>query len=225
MLQSANHGADHDVLGSLRARILSLELAPGAVLARSQLMQHYQVSATPLRDAFLRLKEEGLVDIRAQARTRVALIDLHHATQIHFLRSSVEQTIVEELAQAHDPALIDHLRHMLDLQRTCLAQQDLAGFRQLDLAFHQHLFATSGHDTLFRFIRRESGHIDRIRTLHLPMHGKGVQILEDHAAITDALARKDAAAAREAMRRHLSQSFVIGRTLKDQHPQFFRHDA
>ncbi|WFE76990.1 GntR family transcriptional regulator [Roseinatronobacter sp. S2] len=218
---SERYHTDLDIVGDLRARILSLELAPGIVLSRNALMQHYRISTTPLRDAFLRLKDDGLVDIRAQARTRVSLIDLHHATQIHFLRSSVEQTIVEDLAQAHDKHLIEQLRYMLDLQRACLDQQDLAGFRQLDLAFHQQLFTASGHDTVYHFIRRESGHIDRIRALHLPMHGKGVQILDDHTAITDALHNHDAPAARAAMRRHLSQSFVIGGTLKEQHPQYF----
>lgn len=218
---SDRYHADLDIVGDLRARILSLELAPGTVLSRNTLMQHYRISTTPLRDAFLRLKDDGLVEIRAQARTRVSLIDLHHATQIHFLRSSVEQTIVEDLAQGHAKHLIEQLRYMLDLQRACLKQQDLAGFRQLDLAFHQQLFTASGHDTVYRFIRRESGHIDRIRALHLPMHGKGVQILKDHTAITDALDRHDAPAVRAAMRRHLSQSFVIGDTLKDQHPGFF----
>lgn len=224
-MRAGPHGADLDVVSDLRTRILSLALQPGAVLSRSALMQQYRISTTPLRDAFLRLKEEGLVEIRAQARTRVTLIDLHHATQIHFLRSSVEQTIVEALAPSRDAALIGQLQHILDLQRDCLNTQDLAGFQQLDLAFHQQLFAASGHDTIYRIIRRESGHIDRIRALHLPMHGKGVQILDDHAAITDALSRKDALAARDAMRRHLSQSFVIGDTLKGQYPHFFRKDG
>ena len=47
----------------LRERILAVELAPGALLVRGDIQEEFGVSQTPVRDALLRLQEEGLVDI------------------------------------------------------------------------------------------------------------------------------------------------------------------
>ena len=55
----------------LRAQIISLELAPGTPLARPALAESFGVSQTPVRDALLRLEQEGLVIVHPQSSTLV----------------------------------------------------------------------------------------------------------------------------------------------------------
>ena len=68
------------VLEQLREDILALALVPGFVLSRLELQARFGVSSTPIRDALMRLQEEGLVDIFPQHATVVSRIDIAKAT-------------------------------------------------------------------------------------------------------------------------------------------------
>ncbi len=61
---------------TLRQEIIALTLAPGAVLSRAELQDRFGLSSTPVRDALMRLQEEGLVDVFPQHATVVSAIDL-----------------------------------------------------------------------------------------------------------------------------------------------------
>ena len=69
------------VFEQLRERIVSLALPPGTVLARAELAQAFGVSQTPVRDALMRLGEEGLVDVFPQHATLVSRIDTASAAR------------------------------------------------------------------------------------------------------------------------------------------------
>jgi GntR family transcriptional regulator, rspAB operon transcriptional repressor len=211
-----------DVFADLRQRILALELLPGSPLLRSDLQGQYGVSSTPVRDALIRLQEEGLVEIYPQSRTLVSRIDLDQARQAQFLRSSVEQNLVHHLAKAPPPRLIETLNHLVRLQEERVAQQDLPAFTMLDQSLHRALFEAAGLLRVFGVIRRESIHIDRLRSLHLPLQDKVAQILRDHRRIIDAIEATAPEEARQAMADHLSQSIAMGAELRDKHPDYFK---
>src|SRR5690606_9935619 len=77
----------------LREEIVNLTLKPGMLLSRNGLSAHFDLSATPIRDALLRREEEGLVDIYPQHATRVRGISIASARQAHFLRLATELEI------------------------------------------------------------------------------------------------------------------------------------
>ena len=172
--------------------ILSLKLAPGTALSRSELQKQFGLSSTPIRDALMRLEEAGLVEVFPQSRTIVSLIDVPLARQAQFLRRSIEQEAVRVLAQAPDAALVDRLRAVIDEQSTRAKAEDLERFNDADLAFHKLLYDAAGVPDLWALVRSRSGHIDRIRRLHLPIGGKAAQIVRDHSAIVNAIAKGEA---------------------------------
>lgn len=210
-----------DPYADLRQRIISLQLPPGTLLSRAELQARYGVSSTPMRDALLRLREEGLVEIYPQSRTLVSRIDLPLAREAHFLRSSVERNIVRELC-LHPPAgLMDMLRRVVELQGQNTGPDDLAVFAGLDQTFHETMFKAMGYMRTFAVIRRESVHIDRLRALHLPLGDKVMRILSEHTHIIDALESGNPDKAEEAMGFHLSQSIAIANRLSDEWPGYF----
>src|SRR5580765_686443 len=89
------------VFERLRGMIISLELPPGSPLSRAALAGQFGVSSTPIRDALMRLEEEGLVEVFPQYATVVSRIDIGLAQQAHFLRQSLELEIVKGLALEH----------------------------------------------------------------------------------------------------------------------------
>src|SRR5690349_13168877 len=137
-LDRSRHAAPQ-VFERLREQIVSLELAPATVLSRVDLATRYGLSQTPVRDALIRLGEEGLVDIFPQHATVVSRINLKSARQAHFLRRSVELEVVRTLAERPDPALVEQLRTNLRGQRALRTRKDYDGFSLLDQAFHRTL--------------------------------------------------------------------------------------
>ena len=192
---------------ALRELIVSVELTPGTVLPRAELAEHYGVSQTPIRDALIRLGEEGLVDIFPQHATVVSRIDIASAQQAHFLRRALELEIVRKLAASGDELtgpLIKRLRAAIRRQAEALEPHDYHDFAEADRAFHRELYLAAEVGPLWDLVRSRSGHIDRLRSLHLPAQGKAQAVLRDHDAIVVAIEAHDPAQAEAALRGHLS---------------------
>src|SRR5205085_784797 len=97
------------VFERLRSMIISLELPPGSPLSRAALASQFGVSSTPIRDALMRLEEEGLVEVFPQYATVVSRVDVRLAQQAHFLRQAIELELVRTLAIAQGQALAAEL--------------------------------------------------------------------------------------------------------------------
>lgn len=219
----ATQSAAARTLDALRARIIAMDLPPDTVLARSDLALEYAVSQTPLREALQKLEAEGLVDIYPQSRTVVTRIDPAQIREAHFLRLAVETEVLRRLAETADPALVSRLKTLVSLQEALADNPaELPAFQELDELFHQTLIAGAGQPGLYALLRSRSGHLNRLRRLDLPGAGKIRHILQGHRAIIAGLETRDAQAAQEAIRGHLSQTLSRLDHLRGQHPQFFR---
>ncbi len=210
------------VFEHMRDQIISMILPPGTVLSRPDLAEQYGISQTPVRDALIRLGEEGLVDIFPQHATLVSPIDVAMATQAHFLRRSVELEIVRTLALQADPMLIERLRATVARQRVMLELDNLEEFTVNDQAFHRQLYEAARVPDLWTLVRRQSGHLDRLRRLHLPIPGKAAAVLRDHDAIVDAIAAADPARAETALRAHLSGTLANIDDIRARFTDYFR---
>lgn len=221
-LDRRRHAAPQ-VYEMLRERILALELAPGTVLSRADLAAQFGVSQTPVREALIKLGDEGLVDIFPQHATVVSRIDIDAALQAHFLRRAIEIELVHELAGLPDAerrALLARLRAHIERQVAALAPRDDAAFTRADRDFHQVMYEAAGQLALWQLVRERAGHVDRLRRLNLPAKGKAQAVLRDHRAITAALAAGDAAAAQTAVRRHLAGTLTFVEEVRARHPDW-----
>ena len=220
-LDRSRHAAPQ-VFEILRDRIISLELKPGTMLSRVELQNQFGVSSTPIRDALLRLQEEGLVDIYPQHATVVSPIDLGLARQAQFLRRSIEQEIARTLAQARDDGLVRRLRAIIEEQKRFARMKDLDRMTAADEQFHRAMYEAAGIPDLWNLVRRNSGHIDRLRRLHLPVEGKAKQIVQDHLDLVEAIATGDPDLAQQRVREHLSKSLAFSTEMRARFPEFFR---
>lgn len=207
------------ILETLRARILSLELRPNTILSRAALQAEFGVSQTPVRDALMKLEQEGLVEIYPQHATLVARIDVAAARQAHFLRLAIELEAVRRVAADHSDSLVGELKRTVAEQRR-LRTGDYEAFAAADRAFHQSLYDAAGVPDLFHLVRRHSGHIDRLRLLNLPLPGKTAAVIQDHESLIAAIKRRDPEGAAAALRRHLSGTLSIIEQIRERHPDY-----
>jgi DNA-binding GntR family transcriptional regulator len=208
------------VFERLREMIIALELAPGAVLARNELAAMFGVSQTPVRDALIKLAEEGLVDIFPQHATVVSRIDVASALQAHFLRKAIELEVVGTLAEEPTELLVAQLRAQVEIQAALAAGDDYDQFIAADREFHRLMYVAAGVPDLFDLVRQRSGHVDRLRRLHLPTVGKARAVVRDHRRILEAIAAGDPGQARQRVREHLSGTLGQIEQIRSEHPGY-----
>jgi DNA-binding GntR family transcriptional regulator len=214
--------AAQQVYEDLRGKILSLRIEPGAALSRPILAQSYGLSQTPVRDAFLKLEQEGLVEVYPQSRTIVTKIDIKQARETQFLRLSIELEVIRALAKDPEKQKLAEAQDILARQRLALLKQgNLPRFTRFDQSFHQSLYSAAGHPKLWALVVRRSGHIDRLRALNLPDPGKAAAILADHSEILEAAVASRAKAAEQAMRKHLSGTLNAAEQIRERYPAYF----
>ncbi|MDT1064261.1 GntR family transcriptional regulator [Paracoccus sp. CPCC 101403] len=215
-------GTVQRVYDDLRRRIISLQLPPDTTLTRSDLTETYEVSQTPIREAMQLLKQEGLVRIYPQSRTVVTRIDIPQIHEAHFLRVALETEVVRRLADTDNATVVNRSRTLIRMQQAVADDpEQLVVFQELDELFHQTLFAGVDRSGLHMLVRGRSGHLDRIRRLHLPEKGKAQGTIAGHVAIVDALADRSAGGAVDAMRDHLSRTIAKIEDLRQLYPDYF----
>src|SRR5260370_6593731 len=156
------------VFERLAGMIISLDLPPGSPLSRAALAGQFGVSSTPIRDALMRLEEEGLVDVFPQYATVVSRVDVRLAQQAHFLRQAVELEIVRGLAIQHDQTLVAELHATIARQQQFAKAGEFEKFMTADNEFHAQLYAAADKQDIWALVKSRSGHLDRLRRLHLP---------------------------------------------------------
>ncbi len=218
-LDRSRHAASQ-VFEKLREAIVALDLVPGTVLARAELAEQFGISQTPIRDALLKLGEEGLVDIFPQHATVVSRIDISAAKQAHYLRRSIELEVVRTLAQQPDPATLERLRAQVERMVLVMGPEHYSEFVAADQDFHRLMYEAAGVAGLWDLVRRMSGHVDRLRRLHLPTEGKTAAVVQDHRAIVDAIAAGHPANAQDQLRAHLSGTLSQLDEICARHPDY-----
>jgi DNA-binding GntR family transcriptional regulator len=208
------------VFERLRGLIISLALPPGSPLSRAGLAEQFGVSSTPIRDALMRLDEEGLVDVFPQYATVVSRIDVRLAQQAHFLRQALELEIVRLLAASPDETLGAELNRTIARQQQFAKAGDFEKFMAADNEFHAQLYAATGKQDIWALVRSRSGHIDRLRRLHLPSPGKAQDIVRHHRLIAKSIGAGEPDDAQRHLRTHLSGTLSDLDRIRARYPEY-----
>lgn len=207
------------VYRSIRARIIAGELAPGSALSESEVAATYAVSRQPVREAFIRLAADGLVQVRPQRGTYVTEIAVEAVMNARFVREAIEVAIVQVVADAPDPAVIADLRGQIVLQRA-VVPGDAAAFQALDERFHRTLAEAAGQRFAWGVVEDLKAQMDRVRMLsYYPDHQS--RLVAQHEAVVDAIAASDPAGSETAMRTHLREIIRTVQQLADERPDLF----
>jgi DNA-binding GntR family transcriptional regulator len=193
------------VFAQLRDDIVRGVLPADTPLSEQELCGRLNVSRTPVREAFIKLAEEGLVRVYPQFGTFVAPISLEAVKVGQYVREHLECALVGDAARRVDAAGLKQISDLVERQADAKTAE---AFYDLDNEFHALIADLSGNPGVWPVILRAKTQFDRVRylTVHDPERMR--QILAEHREIVAALAAGDAEKAQAALRGHLRQVFV-----------------
>ena len=209
------------VFRELRDEIVSMRRKPGEAIAEKQIAESYGVSRTPVREAVLRLADDGLVEVFPQSGTYVSRIPLYRLPEAIVIRKTLEEGTVRHAASRATAADIRALRANLELQERMRDAGDNEGFHQSDEAFHALLAEISGYPGFWTVIQQVKVQVDRCRRLTLPEPGRMVKVIAEHTAVVEAIAAHDPERAVKSIAAHLDGLRMAVDAVSASHHQYF----
>ena len=195
-----------EIFLSLRKDILRSELAPGERLIEEKVAARFGASRTPVREAFLRLEREGLVQRRAKGGFVVGAVVLEDMEEIMDMRAVLEGHAAARAARRATPDLVERLREALDKYEKAMTDDDMEKMIVLNTEFHDLLYQASASRRLKAIIRELRDYFYRFRRHILGLSEMGRRSHEDHVKMVEAIARGDAVKAEELTREHISRA-------------------
>lgn len=228
MYTKKRHDTSDNVYLKLREQILHLELPPGAAVSEIETAAIYNVSRTPVRDAFKMLEREGLLEIRPHIGTFVTQIDLHMISDILYMRETLEQAIFKELAQNFDAKKADRLEACLQRQQELIASDMPAdelsrAFITEDNAFHYELYKLAGRENAFMLFSTFIAQYERFRTF-LNLEGKSSlqKLYNEHIEILRCISGQDYGTLEKLVSNHIYKGFNTSPGVIRKYPEYFK---
>lgn len=155
---------------AIRTKIIHCELEPGRRLSAVGLEKEMGIGRTPVRESFVRLREQGLVETRPKSGTYVSRIDLSSAEDARFLRETVERSVLVRCCSAATGEDLAQLEELLASTRTIPSSSAAATARtffDLDNKFHESLYRIAGRSRVWQWLNTVNTHLERFRWLRV----------------------------------------------------------
>ncbi|WP_235549507.1 MULTISPECIES: GntR family transcriptional regulator [unclassified Paenibacillus] len=210
------------VYHELKEQILQLDLLPGTVISEKEISVKFNVSRTPVRESFVQLSQEGLLDIYPQRGTVVSLIDLQLVEEARFIREQLERAVIS-LACANFPAeSFQMLLSNLAQQQISMREQDFKMMFELDEAFHRTIFVGCRKLNTWAVIQQINVHLNRTRMLRLAADHRWDELYDHHQQMVEAIELHQVGKAEQLMNTHLHLTIADQAILKEKFPAYFK---
>ena len=187
----------------IRRRILDNVYEPGQQVLESALAEELGISRTPVREALIRLANEGLVELIPRHGMRVLPVSPGDMREIYEVLTALESAAAEILARRKpsDSELRPLVEATSDMTRA-LRSNDLDAWAAADASFHHGLVQLAGNRTLIDAVARLGDRVHRARMFTLRLRPKPVSSTREHLAMLDRIRAGDAPGAVEVNRQH-----------------------
>ncbi len=196
----------------LKDAILSNELPGGFQALELEIADQLGMSRTPVREALIRLQDDGLVDVVPRRGMRVRNVSIDDMREIYELLYCIEATAAELLAARHlapDSRELLLLEQANDEMERSLDRDDLDGWAEADARFHNYLLEFCGNDRLAKTGAAMAAQCHRVRLLTLRLRPRPMDSTEDHRAVVRAIRNHDEESAHNIQRTHRRRAMIL----------------
>lgn len=216
----------------LRDAIVNMALRPGEALSENEIASQIGTSRTPVREAFIRLADEGHVVVIPQLGTFVAPIDLAEVTEAVFIRETLEAGAAIDCIALSSDRLTEDVESVLTRQARAVESGDQAAFLETDAEFHRLLFEAGGHRRAWSVVELARQHLDKVRILQLEVWADGTDptapegaslagAMAQHRRIFAAVQGGDPEVVRTEVRGHVESPLFAAPLLAERLPKLF----
>jgi len=188
-----------------RSRILDSTFAGGTLLSEGEIAEAVAVSRTPVREAFLQLAAENMLELFPKRGALVVSVSMTELREVLIARSVIEPWAASTVAKRDDRAeIVVVLRTLIANIGELQTHGDDRAFQEADREFHQNLIAAAGNGLFTFFYSSLRDRQLRGGSLALKNKtGRELEIVAQHVTIVDAIERGDADAAAAAITDHV----------------------
>ena len=216
---NARYQVKEAIVTYLRVAIVSGELRPGQTWHESDLTKQFGASRSPIREALVQLEQEGLVTTIPKKGSVITAIDKGQLRQALFVRSSLEATNIELLAQNISDAQITTIKENIERQRNALLHDDYVEMYDSMDQFHLLLCDFNQLPRIWEIIRREKIPLDRLHALNQPHNPRMATLFNQHIEIVKALEEKDSEKCSTLIRMHADIDFEAMNLVEEKSPE------
>jgi DNA-binding GntR family transcriptional regulator len=189
----------------VKHQIMTLRYKPGQVLTDSQVAQDLNISRTPVREAFHRLENEGMLINESPRRGwRVYTLSLDDVHEIFDLKEVIEGLIARQAALCSDAAKQDALRDAMQQMLTACENENVDEWLAADIALHHAIFAMATNERAQRIVAILNDQWHRVRIGFVAMQGRMTRSTKEHEGIVAAILAGSGDEAEQRMRSHLN---------------------
>lgn len=190
----------------IRRDIIQCILPPGLKVAQAQLVERYQLSVTPVREALKRLEQEGYVQSIPRFGYLITPVTVQDIEDIYELRLLLEKPAVRMAAQRASDAQLADLQDHARFSYVYRDPQSYQEFLQANVGFHTDVAMLSGNRRLAESIGRLLDEMNRIFHLGLEVRDSAEEMKNEHVTLSGALAARNAELAEEIMDDQINRS-------------------
>lgn len=205
----------------LRNSMIRLTLQPAQQISENDVSEVLGTSRTPVREAFIRLAEDGLINITPQKRSIVSRIDLDQASEARFVRLAVEKAVLREACRALSASEVEALEANLRAQEGCRARKAFDRMLGVDNDFHRLIFRGCGRERSWLYLKKLDYNYDRLRVMVMPLSID--RIITEHRMILNLIRRRKADRVEAMLDRHLTWE-IIDRVVREYPSRYFMQD-
>ncbi|MWP62845.1 GntR family transcriptional regulator [Gilliamella sp. Pas-s25] len=212
---------NQQIYRKLRKAIITCQVLPGVLLSEKEISSQFSVSRQPVREAFIKLAEAGLVQILPQRGTFVTKISIKKVIDGQFIRDAVECAIIKQVALRISEADILLLQKNLDEQKQANKHKNIHYFLEKDDEFHQILMNVIDCQMAWESVENIKAMMDRVRFLSLEQISPPEDLVKQHEKILIALKNHDPELAAIAQHEHLSAILETIKIVSKQKNEWF----
>ncbi|MGD1822233.1 MAG: GntR family transcriptional regulator [Pleomorphochaeta sp.] len=195
-----------NIFETLKNEILTLEIKPGEPVIEADICKRFNASRTPVRTAFHRLSDAGLLETIRYKGSRAPLINQDIVKQLIFMRIAIEEKVLLEYTDIYDQYSIADAYNSLKKQELSLeiGEFSIKQFYVDDANFHKIWFDRSNKKYLWEMLQDLSIDYTRFKTLDIVTKEPCSEILKEHRALLEAIEAKDKEEIKNIIQQHLN---------------------